>query len=194
MRAQEIATEELGPRTEQDIRRTYEKGVTQERFTSLDRELERRATDKRVQLGARQRCGPVDDCTLVARLAYLEEMRLAERERPNEWVLAPGWQKTLRELGERRDIIKQMHAASSGDPARYHVVRAGQALSTAPTSAQRVVTGRVASEGLADELKAVFYAVVETPTGRASMPGPPRACEPATSSRSPPSPKPPSVP
>jgi type IV secretory pathway VirD2 relaxase len=166
-RAQEIATEELGPRTEQDIRRTYEKEVTQERFTSLDRELERRATDQRVQLEARQRCGPVDDATLVARLAHLEEMRLADRVRPNEWVLAPGWQKTLRELGERRDIIKQMHAAVSGDPARYHVVRAGQALSTDPTSAQRVVTGRVASKGLADELKGAFYAVVETPTGRA---------------------------
>jgi hypothetical protein len=81
-RAQEIATEELGPRTEQDIRRTYEKEVTQERFTSLDREFERRATDQRVQLGARQRCGPFNDSTLVARLAHLEEMRLADRVRP----------------------------------------------------------------------------------------------------------------
>jgi hypothetical protein len=166
-RAQELATDELGPRPQRDIQRAHEKEVTQERFTSLDRELERRATDHRLQVRSRHRSGPVDESTLVGRLEHLEQMRLAERLNANEWVLAPGWQKTLRDLGSRGDIIKQIHAAVSGDPARYHVVRAGQALPTGTTAETQVVTGRVASKGLSDELRGAFYAVVETPTGRA---------------------------
>jgi type IV secretory pathway VirD2 relaxase len=166
-RAQELATEEIGPRLERDIRRVYAKEVTQERFTSLDRELERRTKDSRVQVRSRQRSGPIDDSTLVGRLEHLEQMRLAEQVKPNEWVFTSGWQQTLRDLGSRGDIIKQIHAAISGDPARYHVVRAGHALPAGATTDRQVITGRVASKGLSDELKGVFYAVVETPNGRA---------------------------
>jgi hypothetical protein len=68
---------------------------------------------------------------------------------------------------ERRAILKQIHAAIAGDPARYHIVRAGQALPTEPAGGVAVVSGRVASKGLSDELKGVFYAVIETPAGRA---------------------------
>ncbi len=94
-------------------------------------------------------------------------MRLAERVAPNEWMLTPGWEKTLRDLSIRGDIIKQMHAALPGDPARYRIVRPGEALHAGTLDAGQLVTGRVASKGLADELKGSFYAVIETPTGRA---------------------------
>jgi type IV secretory pathway VirD2 relaxase len=165
-RAQEIATEELGPRPERDILRGYAKEVTQERFTSLDRELERRMQNNRVQVRTRASPGRIDESTLLARLEHLEQQRLAERLSSTEWILADGWQQRLRELGSRGDIIKQMHAAISGDPARYHILRPGQALPTEATDGP-VVTGRVASKGLSDELKGAFYAVIETPTGRA---------------------------
>ena len=166
-RAQQLATEELGPRREQDVERSHEKEIAQERFTSLDRELERRATDNRLAVRAPQRSGRIDESTLVGRLEHLERMRLAERVSPSEWVLAQRWQQTLRDLGSRGDIIKQIHTAISGDVARYHVVRAGQALPTEAAGVQPIVTGRVASKGLSDELKGAFYAVVETPNGRA---------------------------
>jgi type IV secretory pathway VirD2 relaxase len=166
-RAQELATEELGPRREKDVERSHAKEMTQERFTSLDRELQRRATDNRLAVRAPQRSARIDESTLVGRLEHLERMRLAERASVNEWVLAPGWQQTLRDLGSRGDIIKQIHTAISGDLARYHVVRAGQALPTEAAGVQPIVTGRVASKGLSDELKGAFYAVVETPSGRA---------------------------
>ncbi len=42
--AQELATERLGPRLETEIQRTREREVHQERFTSLDREIEHAAT------------------------------------------------------------------------------------------------------------------------------------------------------
>src|SRR5260370_4155353 len=46
-RAQEIATHELGPRHEFEIRRAHAREITQERVTSLDPELERLAQDGR---------------------------------------------------------------------------------------------------------------------------------------------------
>lgn len=164
-RAQELATEELGPRREEEVQRARVKEVTQHRFTSLDRELERRATDSRLK--ARGPQPRAIDSVLIGRLEHLEQMRLAERTSPNEWALAPGWKESLRRIGTQGDIIKQLHAAVSvGDPVRYHVVRAGQALQP-DASDGAVVTGRVASKGLSDELKGVFYAVVETPAGSA---------------------------
>jgi type IV secretory pathway VirD2 relaxase len=166
-RAQEIATEELGPRHELAIRRGHVHEVTQDRFTSLDRELERRAVNQEVKARSRERPGLIDESTLLARLEHLEQMRLAQRLSRNSWHLADGWQVTLRELGSRGDIIKQIHGAISGDPARYHVVRAGQPLPAGTEVREQTITGRVAAKGLADELKATFYAVIETPNGRA---------------------------
>ncbi len=166
-RAQELATQELGPRHALDVRRARAQEITQERFTSLDRELERRAKENQVEVPSREQRGPVDASTLVARLRHLEGLRLAERLSPTSWKLAEGWQEPLRELGARGDILKQIHAAISGDPARYHVVRAGHAMPTDPAGGSEVVSGRVASKGLSDELKGAFYAVIETPTGRA---------------------------
>jgi type IV secretory pathway VirD2 relaxase len=167
MRAQELATEELGPRQELDIGRARAREVTQARFTSLDRELERRAKDNRVEVRFADRPGPVDPSALIARLVHLEGLRLAERLSPTSWRLAEGWQQPLRDLASRGDILKQIHAAISGDPARYRIVRDGEAVPTDAAGGARVVSGRVASKGLSDELKGTFYAVVETPTGRA---------------------------
>jgi type IV secretory pathway VirD2 relaxase len=166
-RAQELATEELGPRPEHDIRRAHTKEVTQERFTSLDRELERRMEGGLAEVRSAPHRARIDESTLLARLQHLQRLRLAERVSITQWTLADGWQKRLRELGERGDILKQIHHAISGNPARYHVVRPGEALPTEPAIANAVLTGRVASKGLSDELKGVFYAVIETPTGSA---------------------------
>ena len=166
-RAQEIATEELGPRHDLDVRRAHVREIAQERFTSLDREIERRAGgDGVVEIRAPGWRGVIDPSVLASRLEHLEGLRLARRVSPAGWSLVDGWQKTLRALGERGDIIKRMHRAVSGDPARYHVVGVGEALPGWSEKAH-VVTGRVAGKGLSDELKGVFYAVIETPTGRA---------------------------
>jgi type IV secretory pathway VirD2 relaxase len=177
-RAQELATEELGPRHQLDVRRTYAKEITQDRFTALDREIERRAKDNHVELCSAAQQGPIDRSTLVARLRHLEVLRLAERLSPTSWKLTERWQEPLRELGSRGDILKQIHAAISGDPARYHIVRPGQAVQTHSPVGSQVLSGRVASKGLSDELKGTFYAVIETPTGRAyHVPLDPRAAE-----------------
>jgi type IV secretory pathway VirD2 relaxase len=166
-RAQELATEDLGPRLEVQIRRSRAREITLERFTSLDSELERCAKEHRVELRTFHRSAPDDRATLAGRLERLEAMRLAERVSPSAWQLVEGWQTRLREMGERGDILKQIHRAIRGDPSRYHVVREGQELPGDSGGAARVLAGRVASKGLSDELKGGFYAVIETPHGAA---------------------------
>ncbi|MGH7435884.1 MAG: DUF3363 domain-containing protein [Polyangiaceae bacterium] len=167
-RAQELATEELGPRPERNVRQAQEREVTLQRFTTLDRELERRGPDHLVEARTRAPRGRIDESLLIARLEHLEGMRLAERVSRTSWRLVEGWQKRLRDHGARGDILQQIHAAVRGDPARYEAVRSGEALPPEPgMAAAPVVTGRVAGKGLSDELKGTFYAVVETPEGRA---------------------------
>lgn len=128
--------------------------------------LERRAKDGEVKVHQGLQTGRTDPSTLAARLQHLEGLRLAERVSATSWRLADGWQPALRDLGARDDVLKQIHAALSRDPANYRVVREGDSMPT-EAGASRVVSGRVASKGLSDELKGVFYAVVETPSGRA---------------------------
>jgi type IV secretory pathway VirD2 relaxase len=166
-RGQEIATEELGPRLDLDVRRAREREITQERFTSLDRELERRAVGDRVQARTPGPTGRLDESLLIARLQHLESLRLAERVGPASWTLSPGWKDELRELGTRGDILKQIHMAAPGDRARYRIVRVGQPLDVDRADEPVVHLGRVARKGLSDELKGSFYAVLETPTGHA---------------------------
>jgi type IV secretory pathway VirD2 relaxase len=167
-RAQELATQELGPRSELEIRQTRAKETTQERYTSLDRDLERRTQGNVVTLRGREASrarGGADESTLLARLTYLETLRLAERTSATSWVLAEGWTGQLRESGIRGDILKQMHLALRGDPSRYRIVPPGRGIESAPSDPPGTLYGRVASKGLSDELAGRYYAVLETPGG-----------------------------
>jgi type IV secretory pathway VirD2 relaxase len=165
-RAQELATQELGPRRHLDVQRARAHDVTQDRLTSLDREIDRRASSGRVDVRSLQ-SGRADAATLVARLEHLEGLRLATREDRASWTLFPGWQEQLRELGARGDILKQVHRAVAGDRTRYRILRPGEPLDVERPGASPVQLARVASKGLSDELKGTFYAVLETPSGHA---------------------------
>jgi type IV secretory pathway VirD2 relaxase len=169
--AQELATERLGPRLENEIHRTREREVTQERFTSLDREIEHAAPERRVDAESfvERRYGP-KPALLVHRLKQLESLGVAEKVAPSHWMLAEDWQRRLRELGERGDILKQMHRAlQGGDAERFHVVRPGRGLPDGKGGVEeRTLVGRVVRKGLGDEVNGrTFYAVIETPTGDA---------------------------
>jgi type IV secretory pathway VirD2 relaxase len=159
-RAQEIATEELGPRPERDLRRQRQREATLDRFTDLERALERRAVGDRIELGAGTRSRQ-SDALLVARLRHLERLRLAETTSSGSWALVSGWKEHLRELGVRGDIIKQMHRALRGDVARYEILE----MSSFQESGQPLY-GRVVKKGLSDEQRGTYFAIVETPSGR----------------------------
>lgn len=164
LRAQELATRELGERTPWERARALEKEMSQARFTSLDRELARRVVDGRVDVRVPGEEPPRNASLLIGRLEHLEKMRLAERVAPSSWKLADGWQTELRDLGERGDILKQIHKALGRDAARCKVVRRGEAITTTNDA---TIAGRLVGKGLSDELKGTYYAIVRTDEGRA---------------------------
>jgi type IV secretory pathway VirD2 relaxase len=157
-RAQELATEELGPRTEQDIVRQRQREIRQGRLTSLDRKIALRAVDGIVR---------IKDLDVYGRerMRVLEQMRLAERDGRWRWRLLEGWQQQLRADGERGDIIKQLHRALKRDTRSYHVLRRLGPLPAAPSEKSGVIHGRVVSKGLSDDSGGGMYAVVESTAG-----------------------------
>ncbi|GAB3359314.1 MULTISPECIES: DUF3363 domain-containing protein [Giesbergeria] len=160
-RAAELATEWLGPRTELEIQQTLGREVEQERWTSLDRTLQREAGDDgRVQVERlneprlqRQRL------LLIGRLQRLQRLGLADEVQPGTWAIHTDAEKTLRALGERGDIIRTMQRAMSGQPRELAVFEPGKD--------GRTVIGRVAAKGVADELRDRGYLVIDGVDGKA---------------------------
>ncbi|PTU80015.1 DUF3363 domain-containing protein [Pseudomonas indoloxydans] len=160
-RAAELATEWLGPRTELEIQQTLQREVEQERWTSLDRTLQREAGEAgRVQIERfneprlqRQRL------LLIGRLQRLQRLGLADETQPGTWAVHADAEKTLRALGERGDIIRTMQRAMSGQPRELAVFEAGDE--------GRTIVGRIAAKGLADELRDRGYLVIDGVDGKA---------------------------
>lgn len=160
-RAAELATEWLGPRTELEIQQTLQREVEQERWTSLDRTLQREAgEDGWVQIERfkeprlqRQRL------RLIGRLQRLQRLGLADETQPGTWAVHADAEKTLRALGERGDIIRTMQRAMSGQPRELTVFE--------PGDDGRIIIGRVAAKGLADELHDRGYLVIDGVDGKA---------------------------
>ena len=159
MRASEIATEWLGPRTEAEMRQSLLREVDQQRLTSLDRALIRQTGADGIDLTGnppdRQRQN-----VLRARLQRLEGMGLAERVDANRWRFQPGMAATLSAMGDREDALDTMRRALKGQQ-RELVVHDVDGANAAP------VIGRIAGKGLADELNDRGYLVVDGIDGRA---------------------------
>ena len=163
-RAEERVTLELGPRTELDIRTALEREVDAERWTSLDRQLERLGQDTAglVDLRPGGDADPEMRRLLLGRAAKLEQLGLAAREGPAVWALEPGAENTLRDLSVRNDIIKTMHNAMSRDGGRFDV----SALALHQDVPSEPVIGRLVERGLHDELTGSAYAIVDGVDGR----------------------------
>ncbi len=158
LRAQELATNELGPRSELDVRRQLDREISQERLTTIDRRLAALVspdlTVRMVDIAGAADSGKLSRSHAVARLGVLERMELAERVTTTTWRLDEGWQGTLKTLGERGDIIKRMHEALPERAADYRIFDSG---SRAP------VEGVVRHKGLHDEQTGAPFLIVETP-------------------------------
>ena len=159
-RAAELATEWLGPRTELDIQHALQREVDQERWTGLDRTLQRLAVDGLVGPEAladprlqRQRK------MLIGRLQRLQGMGLATEQRPGMWAIHADAESTLRAMGERGDIIRTMQRAMSGRQRDLAVFQPGED--------GRAIVGRVVGKGLADELHDKGYLIVDGTDGKA---------------------------
>jgi len=160
-RAAELSTEWLGPRTELEIQRTLLREVDQERWTSLDRALQREARDRLNHVDQ-----PAGDpklrqqrVLLVGRLQRLQRMGLASEQLPGVWAVHADAEPVLRAMGERGDIIRTMQRAMGGAQRDLAVFQPGEE--------SRSVIGRVAGKGLADELYDKGYLVVDGIDGKA---------------------------
>lgn len=163
-RAQDLITQELGPRTERDISRSLERQIEADRWTGLDRQL---AADADAN-GVIDVAPPPDrqpDPYLVqkvGRLRYLERVGLAQSVGGGQWLIGEEAEGTLREMGARGDIIKRMHRALSEkgiDRGAADYVIAGERQGSP-------IIGRLVDRGHDDELNGTAYAVVDGIDGR----------------------------
>ena len=95
----------------------------------------------------------------MGRLKTLERYGLASEAEPGIWSFSERLEPTLRELGERGDIIRTMQRVMSGEKRELVVLDA--------MSSQTPVIGRIVDKGLADELYDRAYLVVDGIDGRA---------------------------
>lgn len=163
-RARDLITQELGPRTDLDIRRTLDRQVDAERWTQLDRQLVRDARDTGV-IDLAPRPGEQPDlyhAQKVGRLRKLESLGLSDQIGPGQWVIDGSAEATLRELGERGDIIKRMHRSLT----KRGIERGSASYVLAAEGLDTPIIGRLVDRGLDDELKGSAYAVVDGVDGR----------------------------
>jgi type IV secretory pathway VirD2 relaxase len=163
-RASTLATLELGPVSEIEQTRKLTAEIDQERFTRIDRAMAGEADggflDLRHEPGEPKR--QFERTLRLRRLAKLGRMNLATEHAPGVWELNERLEPTLRELGERSDIIRTMQKslAAEGlerDPLTFDIHDT--------VSAARV-TGRVLDKYLANELGDNLTVVVDGIDGR----------------------------
>lgn len=162
-RASEIATRELGPRSELDIRHDLERQVEAERWTEIDRDLSRRMQREGV-IDMAPTPGVVPDGDHVLRLGRLRKLQglsLAEEVGPGQWTMAQDAESSLRALGERGDVIRRMHRAMK----QQGIERAPSRLAVEAEEGRPVI-GRLVERGLHDELTGSAYAIVDGIDGK----------------------------
>jgi type IV secretory pathway VirD2 relaxase len=159
-RASALATEWLGPRTELEVQRAMQREVEQERWTGLDRTLQRDAVDGvvRPETLAEPRLQSQRQ-VLIGRLQHLQRMGLASEQQPGVWAVHAEAETTLRAMGERGDIIRAMQRAMTGKQRDLVVYE--------PDNHSRTLIGRVVGKGLTDELYDKGYLVIDGIDGKA---------------------------
>lgn len=167
-RAQERVTLELGPRSERDIDAALRREIGAERWTGLDQRLRHIGgpdglLDLRPDAAAP---GTRDRSCLIARAGMLERLGLAEPAGPAMWSLSPRLEPTLRELGERGDIIRTMHRAMAAQDRELAPDRMVLGASQADATGGRAIEGRLIARGLHDELTGEAFAIIDATDGR----------------------------
>ncbi|MDR6190333.1 type IV secretory pathway VirD2 relaxase [Agrobacterium pusense] len=163
-RASDLATLELGPVTEIEQSRKLAAEKGQDRFTRIDRAMTGEAEDRFLDL----RHEPADpkhqlNRTLrLRRLAKLEKMGLATEHAPGVWELSERMEPALRELGERGDIIRNMHKALKADG----LERDSMTFQIHDAAPEVPIVGRVVDKYLTDELGENLTIVVDGIDGR----------------------------
>lgn len=163
-RASELTTLELGPVTEIEQSRKLSAEIDQDRYTRIERAMTEEANDRFLDL--RQEPGDprrqFNRTLRLRRLAKLERMGLAAEHAPGVWELGAKMESALRELGERGDIIRDMHKALKADGLERDPMTF-QLHDAAPATP---ITGRIVDKYLTDEMGENLTLVVDGIDGR----------------------------
>src|SRR5713226_3074115 len=160
---------ELGRQTELEVTKQLEREVEADRFTRLDRMLiaeqqGKEFTDLRPDQDMRDTARQ-NRALLIERARQLERMGLATEIETGQWIVSPKAEPTLRELGERGDIIKTMHRALEREGLAEDRHPAGYVLHR-ENATERIV-GRVLDKGLGgDEMGERVRLVIDGVDGR----------------------------
>ena len=164
-RAEDLATETLGERPERSRVEQLKREAGLERYTSLDRALERGA----VKGIFRPATGRVGDAHLGAalrtRLDVLARLGLATRKGIGKWELAPNLRAELDAMARRAEGLQAIRAALPISANRCRVIVRAEPGATQRAELDAGVQGIVRSKGLDEDGK--FCAVVETVGGLA---------------------------
>ncbi|WP_066827743.1 relaxase/mobilization nuclease RlxS [Sphingomonas mali] len=162
-RAAELATLDLGPRTDQEIEARLRHDIREERLTAIDRRLVRSMDEDRV-VGSADR-NPFQQSLRAGRLQKLASMGLAENIGGGNWQLGEDLEETLCRIGERGDIIRTMKRELTARKIERPWI--GRSLFGAGESDPEPVVGRVIMRGLADEHNDRHYLLVDGVDGHA---------------------------
>lgn len=161
-RAMRLATLDLGPRTNLEIEDRLREDSGAERLTAMDRRLVRDADENRI-VGASDN-DPFQQSLRAARLQKLDRLGLAENFGAGRWRLADDIEDTLRQMGERGDIIRTMQRELTARSIER--ATADQVIFDPADGAAPPIVGRVVLRGLADELHDRHYLIVDAIDGR----------------------------
>src|SRR5262249_41968974 len=164
-RARDLVTLELGPRSELAIQGSLESQIGAERWTRLDAALGREATANDGIINLRRNRDREPDAfhaIKIGRIRKLDRLGLAHQVDGGQWVLAHHAEQTLRQLGERNDIIRRIHRGLS----QHGLVRGTWSFVLSGDGGATPIIGRLITRGLDDELKGSAYAVIDGIDGR----------------------------
>jgi Protein of unknown function (DUF3363) len=154
----------LGPETDLELRKKLLAEVLAERFTRIDRAMLEEAPDRVLDL--RPEAGQIradfDRTLRIGRLQTLERYGLAKEAEPGVWVVSEKLEPTLRELGERGDIIKAINCALTERGERQEIERVGKSL-----EGQTRLPFRVANEG--ERITGVFTGTTQLASGKYAL-------------------------
>ncbi|MBD2843500.1 DUF3363 domain-containing protein [Erythrobacter rubeus] len=161
-RAMEIATLDLGPRTDLEIEERLRHDIGEERLTAIDRRLNRQMNEQRI-VSASDR-DPFQQSLRAGRLQKLGKLGLAADVGGGHWQLADGFDETLRRMGERGDITRTMQRELTA--AKLDRSASDQAIFDPTAKDPRPIIGRVVTRGLADELHDRHFLIIDGVDGR----------------------------
>lgn len=156
-RAAELATLDLGPRTDQEIQARLRLEIGEDRLTSIDRRLVREMDVDRVVSSAQP--DPFQQSLRAGRLQKLASLNLADNLGGGRWQLADRIEETLRRLAERGDVIRTMQWALKEKGLSRPWLDRAEFMANDPGAAPLV--GRVVMRGLADEHRDRHYLIVD---------------------------------